>query len=80
MLGPPARMSPVPGGVVMLYEYIDAVEKQFGINLEFVGLDWFKVATGRGTAEQQVLLLLFDDARSQNHFSLPPHPPNTSST
>jgi len=62
MLGPPARMSPVPGGVVMLYEYIDATEKQFGINLEFIGLDWFKVATGRGTAEQQALLLLFDDA------------------
>jgi len=62
LLGPPTRMSPVPGGVVMLYEYIDAVEKQFGINLEFVGLDWFKASIGRGTAEQQALLLVFDDA------------------
>ena len=69
-LGPPARMSPVPGGLVMLYEYIDATEKQFGINLEFIGFDWFKAAFGRGTAEQQALLLLFDDAgvlRSQDY-------------
>jgi len=60
-LGPPSRMSPVPGGLAMLYEYIDATERQFGINLEFIGLDWFKVAIGRGTAEQQALLLVFDD-------------------
>jgi len=61
VLGPPSRMSPVPGGVAMLYEYIDATEKQFGINLEFIGLDWFKAAIGRGTAEQQALLLVFDE-------------------
>ena len=61
VLGPPSRMSPVPGGVAMLYEYIDATEKQFGINLEFIGLDWFKATIGRGTAEQQALLLVFDD-------------------
>lgn len=61
MLGPPSRMSPVPGGVAMLYEYIDATERQFGINLEFIGLDWFKAAIGRGTAEQQALLLVFDE-------------------
>jgi len=51
----------VPGGLAMLYEHIDATEKQIGINLEFIGLDWFKAAIGRGTAEQQALLLVFDD-------------------
>ena len=61
LLGPPARLSPVPGGLAMLYEHIDATEKQIGINLEFIGLDWFKAAIGRGTAEQQALLLVFDD-------------------
>jgi len=69
-LGPPARMSPVPGGVAMLYEHVDGVEKQLGINLELVGLDWFKVAIGRGTADREELLLLFgEDAvlRSQEY-------------
>ena len=60
-LGPPARISPLPGGMVMLYEYIDATEKQIGINLELVGLDWFKFSFGRGTADRQALLLVFDD-------------------
>ena len=69
-LGPPARMSPVPGGVAMLYERVDGVEKQLGINLELLGLDWFKVAIGRGSAEREELLLLFDEdavLRSQQH-------------
>ncbi len=61
MLGPPARMSALPGGMVMVYEYIDATEKQIGINLELIKLDWFKFAFGRGAAERQALLLLFDD-------------------
>jgi len=60
-LGPPARMSALPGGFAMLYEYIRAEERQLGINLEFIGIDWFKVATGRGVAERQALLLVFDD-------------------
>ena len=69
-LGPPARMSPLPGGVAMLYEHVDGVERQLGINLELVGLDWFKVAIGRGSAEREELLLLFDEdavLRSQQH-------------
>jgi hypothetical protein len=60
-LGPPARLSPVPGGLAMLYEYVDGTERQLGINLEVVGLDWFKVAIGRGSAEREELLLLFDE-------------------
>jgi hypothetical protein len=60
-LGPPARMSPVPGGVAMLYEFVDGTENQLGINLELVGLEWFKFAIGRGSAEREELLLLFDD-------------------
>jgi hypothetical protein len=60
-LGPPARLSPVPGGLAMLYEYVDGTENQLGINLELVGLDWFKVAIGRGSAEREELLLLFDE-------------------
>jgi len=61
-LGPPSRMSALPDGFVMLYEYVDAKERQLGINLDFLGLDWFKFASGRGLAVQQALLLLFDDS------------------
>jgi hypothetical protein len=60
-LGPPARMSALPGGFAMLYEYINAEERQLGINLDFIGIDWFKMATGRGLAKRQTLLLVFDD-------------------
>ena len=58
--GPPARMSALPDGLAMLYEYIDATENQLGINLELIGLDWFKLAFGRGAADRQALLLVFD--------------------
>jgi hypothetical protein len=61
-LGPPARMSALPDGLAMLYEYIDATENQLGINLEVVGLDLFKLALGRGTADRQALLLVFDES------------------
>jgi hypothetical protein len=60
-LGPPSRMSALPGGFAILYEYIHAEERQLGINLDFIGIDWFKMATGRGVAERQALLLVFDD-------------------
>jgi hypothetical protein len=61
-LGPPSRMSALPGGMVMLYEFIDATENQFGINLELIGLNWFKFAFGRGEADRQALMMVFDDA------------------
>jgi hypothetical protein len=60
-LGPPHHISALPGGSVMVYEYIDATERQFGLNLDFLGLDWFKMSFGRAKAKRQVLLLLFDD-------------------
>ena len=53
-------MSALPDGLAMLYEYIDASERQLGINLELIGLDWFKLAFGRGAADRQALLLIFD--------------------
>lgn len=61
-LGPPIRMTALPGGMAMLYEYLDGRERQIGINLTFIGLDWFKFAFGRGAASRQALLLVFDEA------------------
>ena len=61
LLGPPNIMSALPDSLVMVYEYIDANEQQLGINLDFLGLDWFKMAFGRAKAKRQVLLLIFDN-------------------
>ena len=63
-LGPPTHLSALPGGLVMVYEYLDITEKQLGINLEIIGLDLFKVALGRGWAMREALVLLFDDSGS----------------
>ena len=63
-LGPPIHLSALPGGLVMVYEYLDITERQLGINLNFIGLDWFKVAFGRGRAMREALVLVFDDAGS----------------
>ncbi|MDX1815082.1 MAG: hypothetical protein R3239_03900, partial [Thermodesulfobacteriota bacterium] len=62
--GPPTHLSALPGGLVMGYEYVDITERQLGINLDFIGLDWFKIATGRGMAMREALVLVFDDAGS----------------
>jgi hypothetical protein len=62
--GPPTHLSALPGGLVMVYEYLDITERQLGINLNVIGLDWFKVAFGRGSAMREGLVLVFDDAGS----------------
>ena len=60
LLGPPTHLSALPDGMVMVYEYIDAKEQQLGINLDFIGLQWFKFSFGRANAKHQDLLLIFD--------------------
>lgn len=62
LLGPPTHMSVLPHGFIMVYEYVDAAEQQFGINLEFIGLNWFKMSFGRASTNHESLLLIFDDA------------------
>jgi hypothetical protein len=61
LLGPPTHMSALPSGMVMVYEYVQAKERQLGINLDTIGLQWFKFSFGRAEANHQDLLLLFDD-------------------
>ena len=60
LFGPPTHISALPDGMVMVYEYVDANEQQLGINLDFLGLDWFKFAFGRAKAKRHGLLLIFD--------------------
>jgi len=61
-LGPPTHLSALPGGMVMVYEYVDVTEHQLGISLDVVALDWFKVALGNGSANREALVLVVDDS------------------
>lgn len=61
LLGPPTHMSALPEGMVMVYEYVDANEQQLGINLDFIGLNWFKFSFGSAEAKREGLLLIFDN-------------------
>ena len=69
-LGPPTRMSALPDGMVMIYEYLDATERQIGINLDFVALDFLKIAVGRGTARRETLVITFDATGTMTARSL----------
>jgi hypothetical protein len=60
-LGPPTRLGALPDGMVMVYEFVDGTERQIGINLEFIALDFLKVAVGKGTAKREVLTMTFDE-------------------
>lgn len=60
LLGPPTHMSALPDGMVMVYEYVDANERQLGVNLDFLGLNWFKFSFGTAQANHEGLLLIFD--------------------
>lgn len=61
LLGPPTHMSALPDGMVMVYEYVDARERQLGVNLDFMGLNWFKFSFGSAQANSEGLLLIFDN-------------------
>lgn len=61
LLGPPTHISALPDGMVMVYEYVQANEQQLGINLDFIGLNWFKFSFGHAKAKHQDLLLIFDN-------------------
>lgn len=59
-LGPPTRLSALPEGMVMLYEYVLIGERQLGINLEFLELEILKMSMGRARANREALVLVFD--------------------
>lgn len=61
-LGPPTGITRTAGGFALLYEYHDMIEKQFGINLEVLGIKWFKAVLADADVDRQVLVLDFDHA------------------
>jgi len=63
-LGPPAIVSSHANGVIFLYEYAQTRERQLGTSIDYEPipwLKWFKFSYGRGSADRQVILLMFDD-------------------
>lgn len=63
-LGPPHKMSDLPGGFVFLYEYYAPQGWQAGGRLPFQEADflsWLRADLGAGFARRQALVLLFDD-------------------
>jgi len=63
-LGPPHKISALPGGFVFLYEYYAPQGWQAGGRLpvqEAEFFKWVRADLGAGFARRQVLVLLFDD-------------------
>ncbi len=59
-LGPPTKLSAVPGGMAFQYEHLRVKERQFGISIPIRSLEWLKLSLGRARGDQDTLLLLFD--------------------
>ena len=55
-----SKLSKYNQGLVFLYESIDINEYQIGINFNYNMLKLLKLSVARGTAEREILLLIFD--------------------
>ena len=60
VLGPPHRLSTNKPGMVFLYEEIDLLEQQLGVNLKVKNVALFKAVVASGAAERRLLLVFFD--------------------
>lgn len=58
--GPPSKLSKYNQGTVFLYETIDINEYQIGVNFNYSILRLLKLSVARGTADREVLLLIFN--------------------
>jgi len=59
-LGPPLRMSAMPDGYAMAWEYWYIVERSVGFSLRLASVDFLSVDWGRANAEGDFLLMSFD--------------------
>jgi hypothetical protein len=60
-LGPPQRMSAIPGGYVMAWEHWQITESSLGFSLGVVGADFLNVDWGDARTRGDFLLLAFDN-------------------
>ncbi len=59
-LGPPSKLSKYGGGLVFLYESVDINERQIGLNFNYNILKLLKFSVARGTADRELLVLIFN--------------------
>ncbi|MEE9369639.1 MAG: hypothetical protein V3V05_12380 [Pontiella sp.] len=59
-LGPPARLSAIPGGLVFIYEALLVDEKQFGLSGRSGWLQLFKMSFAGTDLKRKAYLLRFD--------------------
>ena len=59
-LGPPHRMSASDADLLFLYEYTSIKERQVGWNFDIEWLNLLKFSFGRGKADRQAALMIFD--------------------
>lgn len=59
-LGPPVRLSGVPNGYVLAWEYWQIQENQVGVSLRALGADFLSVDWGAADTQGEFLLLAFD--------------------
>jgi len=60
-LGPPARLTSMPGGFAFLYETLKINERQFGISSDVAILRWFKLSYGSASASQGAYVYVFNN-------------------
>ena len=70
-LGPPLRVSAVPGGFVCAWEYWRVTVVNVGLDLGYIGLDSVSADIGRSGSSGDLLLLGFDSERrlTSSHFT-----------
>jgi len=61
-LGPPGKVTSLPGGFAFLYEHSSVHEFHLGISLNAPILKWFKFVRASNQLDQDILLMVFDDA------------------
>jgi|TARA_R100000005_G_scaffold65943_1_gene34532 hypothetical protein len=58
-LGPPLRMSAIPGGYVLGWESWQVTENVLGFSLGALGVDFLSIDVGRASTRNEALLLTF---------------------
>lgn len=59
-LGPPHKVSALPGGFAFLYEYTLVNEFQIGLSLNFIRMPYFKLVKADSHVSEAAHLLIFD--------------------
>jgi hypothetical protein len=61
-MGPPHKLSRLGDGFAFLYEHTKLTERQFGFSVDYPVLRVFKAVIGKGEADREVAVFVFDPA------------------